>query len=151
MKVLFVCLGNICRSPLAEGVFRHKSESNRVEVEFDSAGTGGWHAGEAPDERMQATALKYGVDIAALRARQFTAEDFDRFDRIYVMDESNHSNVVSLARSAEDEAKVDLILNLTHPGENQVVPDPYFGGQRGFDHVYELLDAAADEFFDRLK
>jgi len=151
VEVCFVCLGNICRSPLAEGVFRHKAEEIGLEYEFDSAGTGGWHAGEEPDQRMQETALKYGIDISDLRARQFSDEDFDQFDKIFVMDESNQSNVLAQAKSSDDEAKVELLLNTLHPGEDMVVPDPYFGGQRGFDHVYELLNDTADRFFEQSK
>jgi protein-tyrosine phosphatase len=149
-RILFVCLGNICRSPMAEGAFRHLAREKGIDIELDSAGTGDWHVGEAPDHRMQATAKSHGVDISDLRARHFTVEDFDAFDRIYVMDESNYDNVVKLARNEEDSAKVKMMLNEIYPGENMPVPDPYFGGQQGFEHVYDLLTRSAEKVLNEL-
>jgi protein-tyrosine phosphatase len=148
MKILMVCLGNICRSPLAHGLLRSKV-GNHITV--DSAGTGDWHAGEAPDQRMIRTARKHGVDISDLRARQFTIEDFDRFDRIYAMDQSNYENIVKLARSEQDKLKVQLFLSLTNPEAPADVPDPYFGGDEGFEHVYQLLDNASSLLANELK
>ncbi len=151
MKVLMVCLGNICRSPLADGLMRKKVVDHGLPVEVDSAGTGDWHVGEAPDPRMRETAKSKGLSIDGLRGRQFTMEDFDRFDRIFVMDLSNRENVLKLARDENDEAKVDLLLNLSHPGEDMEVPDPYFGGDEGFQHVYQLVDDATDQLINEMK
>ncbi|MGM0480209.1 MAG: low molecular weight protein-tyrosine-phosphatase [Bacteroidota bacterium] len=151
MKILMVCLGNICRSPLADGLMRKKVVDHDLPVEVDSAGTGDWHVGEAPDPRMRETAQSKGLSIDELRGRQFNVEDFDRFDRIFVMDLSNRENVLKLARNDEDAAKVDLLLNLSHPGEDMEVPDPYFGGDEGFQHVYQLVDDATDQLVNELK
>jgi len=145
-----VCLGNICRSPLAEAILRQKSEQLDLDIHIDSAGTSDYHIGESPDQRSSENALTNGLDISYLRARQFMVEDFDRFDRIFVMDRSNKENVLRLSRGDEDSKKVDLILNLTHPGSNMEVPDPYFGGAQGFQHVYELLDEATDRIIEEL-
>lgn len=144
MKIVMVCLGNICRSPLADGLLRKKVREAGLSIEVDSAGTSAYHVGDAPDSRMRATAKSFGTPIDELRARQFVVEDFDRFDRIYVMDKSNRENVLSLARTPEDNAKVEFILNLSHPGKDLEVPDPYFGGEQGFIDVYQLLDEATD-------
>jgi len=146
MKVLFVCLGNICRSPMAEGVLRTKAKEKSVSLEIDSCGTGDWHVGEAPDKRAQLCMKDHGYDISDLRARQFRIEDYDRFDHIFVMDKENYKNVVNLAPTNDHKKKVDMFLNLSHPGENRVVPDPYFGGADGFDDVYEMLASAAEAF-----
>ena len=151
MKILFVCLGNICRSPMAEGIFREKARQLGVDVELDSAGTGGWHSGEAPDLRAQEAMRKKGLDISMLRARKFVASDFDRFDRIYVMDGSNHQNVMNLAETDDDRNKVHMMLNETHPGENRSVPDPYFGGDEGFRRVFDMLESAAEMALGDLK
>ncbi|MBW7868171.1 MAG: low molecular weight phosphotyrosine protein phosphatase [Brumimicrobium sp.] len=151
MKILMVCLGNICRSPMADGLLRKKVKDNNLDVEVDSAGTGGWHAGESPDPRMQKTAAKNGVPIHELVARQFQVSDFDTFDRIYVMDRSNYTNVLKLARNDKDKEKVDLLLNLSFPGEDREVPDPYFGGQDGFQEVFEMLDDATTILINELE
>lgn len=141
-KVLMVCLGNICRSPLAEGILRSKINPQHVFV--DSAGTGAWHSGELPDKRSIAIARKYGIDLTDQRARLFLVEDFDRFDHIYVMDQSNYKNVCRLAPNEEAIGKVQLILNESHPNQNREVPDPYYGGDSGFDHVFQMLDEACN-------
>jgi len=141
-KVLMVCLGNICRSPLAEGILRSKINPERVFV--DSAGTGAWHSGELPDKRSIAIARKNGIDLTDQRARLFLVEDFDRFDHIYVMDQSNYKNVCRLAPNEEAMGKVQLILNESHPDQNREVPDPYYGGDSGFDHVFQMLDEACN-------
>ena len=146
-----VCLGNICRSPMADGLLRKKVDDHNLEIEVDSAGTGDWHVGQAPDDRMRATAHSNGLSIDELRGRQFVQEDFDRFDRIYVMDQSNYKNVIRLARNDDDKKKVDLFLNLTHPGEEKEVPDPYFGGDEGFQHVFDLIDDATDRLINEFK
>lgn len=144
-----VCLGNICRSPLAEGILKHKVDAHQVEV--DSAGTASYHIGEAPDIRSIMIARKHGINISQQLGRQFRVEDFDVYDRIYVMDHSNLQNVLRLARNDEDKAKVDLILNELKAGSNQDVPDPYYGGDDGFEQVYRLLDAASDNIVKKLK
>ena len=146
MRVLMVCLGNICRSPMADGWLRHKVIENGLDIEVDSAGTAGYHIGEQPDSRMRKWAKTYGVNIDPLRARKFSAADFDRFDRIFVMDKSNFSNVLQLAATADDRAKVSLYLNELYPGEDREVPDPYYGTDSDFRHVIELLDEATDAF-----
>ena len=151
MKIVMVCLGNICRSPLADGLLRKKVAEAGLDVEVDSAGTSAYHVGNPPDSRMRATAKSKGCPIDDLRARQFVVEDYDRFDRIYVMDQSNRQNVLSLARTAEDEAKVEMILNLSHPNMDLEVPDPYYGGDKGFLEVYQLLDDATDVIMNDLR
>ena len=137
-----VCLGNICRSPLAEGIL--KSKVFRFKVNVDSAGTGAYHVGELPDRRSIAIAQANGIDITSQRARKFKVKDFDEFDYIYVMDNSNYRDVLALARNESDKAKVKLILNEVFPGENLDVPDPYYGGEYGFKNVYNMLDQACD-------
>ena len=139
-----VCLGNICRSPIADGLLRRKVIENNLDVEVDSAGTIALHAGSAPDKRMITTANKRGTDISTLRARQFTISDFDTFDLIFAMDNSNKSNILKLARNSDDEQKVHLLLSAITNREEASVPDPYYGLQNGFDMVYEMLDEATD-------
>ena len=150
MKILLVCLGNICRSPMAEGILKDKIEEAGLEVEIDSAGTSNFHIGEAPDKRAVANMKKNGHDITMLRGRQFIVEDYNEFNEIYVMDESNYENVLALARNDNDKKKVDLFMNLSHPGENIDVPDPYFGGDSGFQNVYEMLSQASDVLITKL-
>ena len=135
-----VCLGNICRSPLAEGILQSKVSNTFVFV--DSAGTAAYHVGNLPDERSIAVASKYGIDISSQKARKFTVKDFDVFDVIYVMDASNYQNVLSIARNQKDIQKVKMILNETHPGKKESVPDPYYGEGDGFEKVYKMLDKA---------
>jgi len=144
MKILMVCLGNICRSPLAEGILQAKLNKKGLDIEVDSAGTGGWHVGEEPDKRSVAIAKKYGIDISHQQARQFSPNDFDEFDIIYAMDGSNLSDIVSLASSNENIEKVRLILNEINPADNSPVPDPYYGGDDGFENVFQLLDKACE-------
>ncbi len=143
-----VCLGNICRSPLAEGILR--SKVNLSEVHVDSAGTGGWHVGEQPDERSIKVARKYGLDITYQRGRKFSTYDFEQFDHIFVMDNSNYRDVLQLANSEEERQKVQLILDELFPGENVDVPDPYYGGEHGFENVYKMLDEACERIAQRL-
>lgn len=149
MKILMVCLGNICRSPIAEGILREKSNQQQLSFETDSAGTSSYHIGEAPDARMRATAKSNGVNIDDLRARQFEVQDFDHFDIIYAMDASNYNNIVALSRNQSDKEKVKMILNEVHPNANEAVPDPYYGGNEGFQHVFDLLDAATDRIIEK--
>lgn len=143
-----VCLGNICRSPLAEGIMRSKLTKDFV---VDSAGTGSWHAGELPDKRSISIAKNRGLDITNQRARQFKKSDFDIFDHIFVMDNSNYKDVLALAPNEEAKSKVKLILNELFPGENVDVPDPYYGGQDGFENVFDMLDQACEEIARKLK
>ena len=147
MKILMVCLGNICRSPMAEGIL--KSKIGTLNIQVDSAGTSDFHAGENPDARAVLTARKHNVNIAPLTARPFTVEDFDAFDQIYAMDKSNLNNILKLARNAEDAQKVKLIANEVYPNTDTDVPDPYFGGESGFEHVYNLLDKATDKIIEK--
>jgi protein-tyrosine phosphatase len=142
VKILMVCLGNICRSPLAEGILASKLPKDKFTV--DSAGTGSWHIGHAPDERSIAVAKKNKLDISKQKGRQFTASDFDFFDYIYVMDNSNYSDVMELSKNQEQKNKVQLILNELFPNENVDVPDPYYGVPNGFDAVYKMLEEACD-------
>jgi protein-tyrosine phosphatase len=144
-KILVVCLGNICRSPLAEGILLHMVNERKLKLVIDSAGTSNYHIGEAPDARTIANAKKHNIDLAPLRARQFTVKDFDAFDKIYVMDKSNFQNVLKLARNENDKQKVDLLLNISHPGQNMEVPDPYFGGEAGFENVFQLVWKASEK------
>ncbi|NER15660.1 low molecular weight protein-tyrosine-phosphatase [Spongiivirga citrea] len=148
IKVLMVCLGNICRSPLAEGILQSKVDPAKVFV--DSAGTGGYHVGHLPDQRSIDVALKNGLDITHQRCRKFNIDDFDAFTYIYVMDQSNYDNIIKLARNEGDIKKVQLILNESFPGKNKEVPDPYYGGVNGFDHVYNLLDNACNFIAEKL-
>ena len=145
-----VCLGNICRSPIAEGILRHKAAERGLAIEVDSAGTSSFHAGNPPDLRMMITARKNGIDISALRSRVFVKEDFQQFDLIFAMDQSNQRNILSLAESDEDRKKVKLILNEIDPTSDSQVPDPYYGGDQGFQVVIDLLDKAIDKFLNRL-
>ena len=137
-----VCLGNICRSPLAEGILKSKVFSFKTFV--DSAGTGAYHVGEKPDKRSINVAKVNGIDIADQKARKFSVKDFDEFDLIYVMDNSNYEDVISLARNEDDRMKVNLILNEIFPDENLDVPDPYYGGEFGFKNIYKMLDEACE-------
>ncbi len=144
-KILIVCLGNICRSPLAEGIMLKLIKENNINMRVDSAGTSSYHIGEAPDKRTIANAAKHQVDLTSLRARQFKVSDFDKFDKIYVMDKSNLSNVLSLAETEECRCKVDLFLNVLYPNQNLEVPDPYFGGEKGFEDVFQLINKACQK------
>ncbi len=144
-----VCLGNICRSPLAEGILQSKLPRDRFVV--DSAGTGDWHIGRQPDSRSIAVAKSNGLDISRQRGRLFTATDFETNDYIFVMDNSNYKDVMRLAPNAEAKSKVSLILNELFPGENVDVPDPYFGLEDGFSNVYGMLDEVCEIIAEKLK
>ncbi len=146
-----VCLGNICRSPLAEGILRQKAQQNNINLFIDSAGTSNYHIGENPDNRTISNAKKHEVDISDLRARQFSVSDFDEFDTIFVMDSSNYADVIAQARNMTDKNKVEMILNRVYPNTNMSVPDPYFGGEQGFENVYILLDKACEIIIESIK
>ncbi len=150
-RILMVCLGNICRSPLAHGILSHKAYKENLPIIVDSAGTGNWHVGSPPDPRSIAVAKKHGIDISKQRARQFNTRDFNDFDQIFVMDKSNLTDVLRLASSKEDSEKVNLILKQLEKLESLSVPDPYYGGEQGFEHVYRLLDKACQKIIENIK
>ena len=144
MRILMVCLGNICRSPLAEGILQHKANQLGLTWQIDSAGTLGWHAGELPDSRSIAIAKKHGIDITYQRSRQFSTYDIERFDIIYAMDASNYRDLIQHAHTSEEKEKVKMILNEVAPKGNRSVPDPYYDSD-GFEDVFQMLDKACDE------
>lgn len=146
-----VCLGNICRSPLAEGILKHKASQSGVSIEVDSAGTAAYHEGEPPDIRSILIARKHGIAISQLRGRAFTPADFDEFDQIYAMDGKNLQQLKAMARTTREEQKVSLILDVLHPGEAREVPDPYYGGDEGFEQVYQMLEAACEQIVEKLR
>ena len=148
-KILMVCLGNICRSPLAEGILASKLSSEHFIV--DSAGTGDYHIGKNPDHRSVAIAKEKGLDISHQQARQFTAQDFIDYDYIYAMDRSNYQNILALAPDANAKKKVKMILNELFEDENVDVPDPYFGLENGFPIVYDMLDEVCETIAKNLK
>jgi len=150
IRVLMVCLGNICRSPMAEGILRHKVRQQGLNIETDSAGTSQWHEGEKPDRRAVQHMQERGIDISDLRARPFHHTDFQEFDYIFAMDKSNYDDILSVARDEEERSKVKMIMNLIGSNEDVSVPDPYYGGPMQFQHVYNMLDEATDEFLSSL-
>ena len=147
--ILFVCLGNICRSPLAEGAFRARATAAGLDLRIDSAGTGDWHVGRPPDPRAQAIAKANGVDIGALRARQVHAGDFTRFSHIFAADQSNLSNLRRLAPEPSP-AELALLLDLVKGREGQAVADPYYGGPEDFAQSWADVDGAAQALVARL-
>jgi protein-tyrosine phosphatase len=144
MKVLMVCLGNICRSPLAEGILKHKAVKAGLDWQVDSAGTNGYHIGEAPHRLSQKVAKLNGIDICDQRARQFVKEDFDRYDKIYAMADDVVDDIRNIAGNKYDSSKVALFMNELHPGKNYSVPDPWYGPEPGFHEVYKLIDEVCD-------
>lgn len=146
MRILMVCLGNICRSPLAHGILASKVPTDWF---VDSAGTSGWHEGERPDTRSIVTARGRGLTIDDQRSRLFTPDDFKNFDIIFAMDSSNYSNIIKIAPDEESKTKVRLIMNEAYPGRNKQVPDPYTGGQSGFEDVFDMLEFAVDQFLEK--
>lgn len=135
-----VCLGNICRSPMAEGILKSKAQNKKLNWFVDSAGTSGWHIGANPDRRGMQLMRERGIDISDQRSRKFTPEDFAKFDLILAMDHENYQNILKLAPNENDKQKVEMILNYAFPGQNQAVPDPYYDNR--FEKVYDLLDKA---------
>lgn len=145
MKILFVCLGNICRSPLAEGILRSKSKNAGLDWEVDSAGTAGYHKGEAPHHLSQKTAKHRGIDISQQICRQFRAIDMELFDRIYVMDSDNYEEVKRISKDLWKPEKTELLLNTIYPGENKGVPDPWYGDEPDYHIVFDLIEKACDQ------
>jgi len=146
MKILCVCLGNICRSPLAHGLLQSKINQYGLDWEVDSAGTSGYHNGALPHSDSIAVANEHGIDITDQRSRKIELADLDYYDLIPVMDSSNYNNVKALATSKSQLDKIKLILNYVNPGRNQAVPDPYYEG--GFEKVYDMLDKATDKLIE---
>jgi protein-tyrosine phosphatase len=149
MKILMVCLGNICRSPLAEGILQNKISHAGLDWIVDSAGTNGYHIGEAPHPLSQKVARLHNIDISKLKARKFVAEDFDRFDKIYAMAEDVMDEMRRIAKNKFDDNKAELIMNEIFPGENIDVPDPWSGPESGYHHVYKMLDEVCDKIISR--
>lgn len=149
MRILMVCLGNICRSPLAEGILQQKAKAAGLDWEVDSAGTNGFHIGEAPHPLSQKVARQNGIEIGGQRARRFTAADFQRFDKIYAMAGDVVDNMRRIAGKSFEPAKVDLLLNEVRPGSDEDVPDPWSGPESGYHEAYALIDAAADKIIER--
>lgn len=140
MKILMVCLGNICRSPLAEGILKHKAKAAGLNWTVESAGTNNYHIGEAPHRLSQKVAKQNGIDICAQKARRFVKEDFDHFDKIYAMADDVQDEIKRIAKEKYDPTKVDLFLNELYPGKNASVPDPWYGPEAGYHEVYKLID-----------
>lgn len=145
-----VCLGNICRSPLAEGILRQKCKQKGLGWQVDSAGTGKWHIGNPPDKRSIAVAQKHGIDISQQKARAFNYSDYENFDLIFAMDTSNKKDILAWALDKNEEAKVKLILNEIYPNENRSVPDPYWN-DNGFEEVFQMLNKACDVIIEKYK
>jgi len=143
MKILMVCLGNICRSPMAQGILEAKISVKKLDWEIDSAGTSGWHEGEGPDKRAVLSCKKNGVDISKQVSRKITSYDLDYYDLIFAMDSSNYQDIIKICSNEIQKSKVKLILNAKYPGKNMAVPDPYYDDK--FEEVFELLNDAMDD------
>lgn len=144
-----VCLGNICRSPLAEGVLKHKAHRAGLDWTVESAGTNGYHTGEAPHHLSQKVARLNDIDICDQRARRFVKDDFDRYDIIYAMADDVLDDMRRIARDRYDERKAILFMNELYPGEDRSVPDPWYGTEPGFHEVYKLIDAVCDRIIEK--
>lgn len=150
MKILMVCLGNICRSPLAEGILKDKIQKNNLNWIVDSAGTGGYHVGSSPDPRSIQVAALNDIDISMQRARKVRSIDFEEFDLIYAMDTYNYQDLLKQARE-DEKSKIKLILNEVEPKTNQSVPDPYYGGEDGFKNVFNMINEACESIIHKYK
>jgi protein-tyrosine phosphatase len=150
MKVLFLCHANMCRSPLAEGLLRHILKMNNISAEVDSAGFEAFHINESPDDRAIQKAREQGIDISSKRVRLFTKDDFDQFDKIYVMDTLSYRNALYFARNEEDKQKVDYLLNVITPGKNESVPDPFYRSLAASEETFELLHKACKKIADEM-
>jgi len=150
-SVLFVCMGNICRSPTAEGVFRYVVKQHNLydQISIDSAGTHAYHIGESPDSRSQSTALSRGVNLSAQRARKAVAEDFERFDYVIAMDRSNYEDLKNLA-SGSNLTKLHLFMSFAKDWDNDEVPDPYYGGANGFEEVFDMVQSASEGLLEHI-
>jgi protein-tyrosine phosphatase len=149
MKILMLCLGNICRSPLAEGILQKKIEEAGLNWYVDSAGTNGYHIGEAPHHLSQKVSLQNGIDISKQVSRKFLKEDFDRFDKIYAMAGDVIDEMKMIAKDKFNPSKVDLLLNEIYPGQNRDVPDPWYGAEPGYHKVFEMIDKACDALIQK--
>lgn len=149
MKILMVCLGNICRSPLAAGILEHKAKKKGLDWVVDSSGTSNYHIGEPPHRLSQKVAKAHGIDISNQRGSQYKKEDMLQFDFIYAMDNDNYADIKRMSRELWNEGKIDLILNELYPGEDRDVPDPWYGGEEDFEAVYQMLDKATDRIMEK--
>ena len=149
MKILMVCLGNICRSPLAEGILTSKTKHLKVIVK--SAGIAGYHIGSTPDKRSIKIADKYNIDLRDQRAKQFNRTDFEEFNIIYAMDSNNYAHLIALAKNQKERAKVRMIMNELNPGLCESVPDPYYGGDNGFQEIYNMLNQACEKIVSQIE
>ena len=149
MKILMVCLGNICRSPLAEGILKHKAKEAGFNWTVESAGTNGYHVGEAPHHLSQKVALLNGINICEQKARRFVKEDFDRYDKIYAMADDVMDEIKQIAKEKYDPAKVDFFLNELHAESNKSVPDPWYGTEPGFHEVYKLINETCEKIISK--
>ena len=149
MKILMVCLGNICRSPLAEGILKHKAKQAGLNWTVESAGTNGYHTGEAPHHLSQKVALLNGINICEQRARRFVRDDMDRYDKLYAMADDVLDEMKEIARDKWNPDKVDLFLNELHPEQNRSVPDPWYGTEPGFHEVYKMINETCDAIIKR--
>lgn len=150
MKVLFLCHANMCRSPLAEGLLRHILKIHNINAEVDSAGFEAFHINESPDDRAVIKAKEIGVDISKNKVRLFTKDDFDRFDKIYVMDTLAYRNALFFARNESDKAKIDYLLNVLQPGKNESLPDPFYRNLDACDETFEKMEQACKKIADEL-
>lgn len=148
MKILMVCLGNICRSPLAEGILKHKCEQQNLDWEIDSAGTGKWHIGSQPDKRSIEVAKKYGIDISQQKARTVNSNDYEYYDLIYAMDKSNESDLLAWALDNKEAQKIKLIMSEIDAKNPESIPDPYWN-DNGFELVFKMLDDACDKIIEK--
>jgi len=150
MKILMVCLGNICRSPVAEGIMRQRASEAGLELDIASCGTASYHIGEAPDHRSQKSTKRIGVDISSLRARHFKRMDFTDFDHILCMDKTNLTDLMKLAETESEKRKVHLFMEAAFPSENVPVPDPYYGSEQDFNEVVRIVEQGCDAWINKL-